>query len=283
MAWLSFFWAATLGSVVVRGESTCPAPSDVAGKLAPLVRSSSDSADVADIVRQGSVVTVSLASADGRPIGRQTLEGGRCDDLAEAAAVILATWENDEARRTGMSLAPPAAPAQPREPSTRRTWDVAVGVGGALQGGSLSPTLIASGSISPAGGMWGLRAGGGLEGSGTTDLPHGAVRWNRFVAGGGPKVAWGESIAGEAHVGAYVGWVRTEGEGFADNRQGTGFEVAFVASARISLGGRGLRPFVEGAVSYRPSPVAPYELPAGGDGKLPGFGVFVVAGALLGR
>jgi hypothetical protein len=268
--------------VIVRGGATCPAASAVLAKVGPLVPASNEAPDVADIVRDGAAVTVTLTRPDGRTIGTQTLRGNACDDLAEAVAVILASWENDEARRAGVSLAPLPAPTRPREPPARPAWNIAAAIGGALEGDSLSPAAMASASASPAASAWGLRAGGGIETSGTADLPHGVVRWMRFIAGGGPNLAWsGASIGGEAHVGAYASWIRTRGEGFADNRQGGGFELSLVGSARVSLAGRGIRPFVEAALAYRPSPLVAYELPLGSETKLPALGVFVVAGALL--
>src|SRR5262245_34072811 len=97
MSWPAILGGMLLEAVVVRGAGTCPSPSDVEAKLAPLVRNSGRPPDVAEVVRRGNVVSVTLARSDGRSIGRQTLDDAACSDLAEAAAVILATWENDEA------------------------------------------------------------------------------------------------------------------------------------------------------------------------------------------
>src|SRR5689334_17735123 len=156
-------WAATLGgilleAVLVRGAGTCPSPSDVEARLAPLVRSSARPPDVAQVFRRDAVVTVALARADGRSIGRQTLEGTSCSDLAEAAAVILATWENDDTPGSGLSwpLPPsserrsPASPPDPMPKSSReRSWDVALGAGASLAPRAFSLALMGSGSFAP--------------------------------------------------------------------------------------------------------------------------------------
>jgi hypothetical protein len=283
MPWPGFVWGVALDAVLVRGTSTCPSAIDVAAKLAPLVRVSSGAADVAEIVREGTTVSVSLARSDGRLIGRQTLEGTRCDDLADAAAVIVASWENDDARREGLSLADAPAPP-PAAISRGRIWDVALGVGAALAEGSFSPALTANGSVAPQGGPFGLRLGGALAGHGAVDLPHGRVSWTRFAVGGGPKVAWTHAgIVAEGHLGSYFGWVRSAGDGFADNRNDNGFELSFVGSARVAGAGSGLRPWVEAAVAYWPLPVVAYELPGGGEGRLPALSLVVTAGVLIGR
>jgi hypothetical protein len=279
----AFAWGIALDAVVVRGTSACPSPTDVEAKLAPLVISSNGPPDVAEIVRQDTTLTVSLTRPDGRAIGRQTLDGHRCDDLAEAAAVILASWEND-ARSEGLSLteAPPPAP-QPERPRAR-AWDVALGGGAGLAGGSISPEFEASGSVAFARRWLGLRAGGGVAGFGTVELPHGRVRWTRFVFGGGPKLVWSpSSLVVEGHLGGYGGWVRSAGEGFADSRNDGGFEFSLVGALRVAGAGSGLRPWLEASLAFWPSPVVAYELPSGDQGRLPALEFALAAGILLGR
>ncbi len=284
MPWPAYVWAAALEAVIVRGTSACPSPSDVAAKLAPLVRASNHPADVGDISRQGSTLWISLSRAYGRHVGTQTVEGTDCDDLAEAAAVILASWENDEARRDGLSLSPPAAPSEiPRSPR-RRTWDVALGVGGVLADQAFSPAVMANGSLAPGAGALGVRLGGGFAGWGTVELPHGQVHWNRFMIGGGPKLAWAtSSLVAEGHVGAYLGWVRSTGEAFSDNRSDGGLEFSFMGAARFSMVEGGVQPWIEGALAVWPSPVVAYELPTQAEARLPAWGVYVLAGVLFGR
>src|SRR4051794_7479683 len=128
MPWPGIFWGVALDAVVVRGASTCPSPPEVAAKLAPLVRASSVPPDVAEISRQGTTISVSLTRSDGHFIARQTWDGAACQDLADAAAVVLASWENDDSRREGL---PPAEASSTRpRPSIEgpdlhgRTWNV---------------------------------------------------------------------------------------------------------------------------------------------------------------
>ncbi len=284
MPWPAYLWGAALDAVIVRGTSSCPSPADVAVKLAPLVPASNRPADRADIVRDGSTVSISLARADGQRIAVQQIEGTICEDLAEAAAVILASWENDELRREGLSLSAPAPRAEAPRSSRRRTWDLALGAGGALANEAFSTAVLASGTVAPGAGAVGLRLGAGWVGWGTVELPHGQVHWNRFLMGGGPRVAWAnDTFVGEGHLGAYLGWVRSSGEAFADNRNDRGFELSFVGSARLSLGEGDVHPWIEGAVAVWPWPVVAYELPTQAEAGLPTLAIFVLAGALFGR
>jgi hypothetical protein len=284
MPWLALLWGVALDAVVVRGSSSCPSSAAVTARLAPLVRDGGGPPDVAEIVRQGTRLSISLARADGRPIGTQELEGTACDDLAEAAAVILASWENDESRREGLSLEPSSRAPRGDEPSRRRNWTAALGVGGTLASGSLAPAVVGNGSFAPGAGNLGLRIGGGFDGLGTVYLPAGRVRWTRFVFGGGPSAVWSnQTLAAEVHVGAYLGWVRSEGEGFGENRTDQGFDLAGVANLRIASSGVGFRPWAEAGVAWRPSPVVAYELPGGTEGRLPAVAVGLTAGVLFGR
>jgi hypothetical protein len=248
---------------------------------------------VAQVFRRDAVVTVALARADGRSIGRQTLEGTSCSDLAEAAAVILATWENDGTPGSGLSwpLPPstsserraPASPPDPMPSSRERSWDVALGAGASLAPRAFSLALMGSGSFAPGGGPFGLLVAGGLTGYGTIELPNGRVSWTRLALGGGPRVSWTTSgVVAAVHAGAYASWVRSEGEGFVTNRADDGFELALAGSVRLTLAGRGLRPWIEGGAWFFPSPVLAYELPTGEGAHLPKAGVLVLAGFLLG-
>ena len=117
------------------------------------------------VERHESGLYVELRSADSTVIGQRTLPAeGNCDELAQAAAVVLSAWLSDVHPDFAGALPPPAptpepepkpepepepppapkpkperkAPPPPPTPSTPRGWDLALGVGADLTGQKLA-------------------------------------------------------------------------------------------------------------------------------------------------
>src|SRR5204862_2746315 len=107
-----------MAAVTVEGTTTCPDPAAVSERLAALLPAAKDSAgDVALLAAEGDGVRIVLRHADGSAGGTRTLDGRHsCDELAEAAAVIIAAWQNDggvDDRRLAPTAAAPALPRTP--------------------------------------------------------------------------------------------------------------------------------------------------------------------------
>src|SRR5689334_16461182 len=87
MAWV---WGAL---VTVVGTTTCPTPEAVQEELTHLLAPAA-AMDRAELNMRKAGPTLELLGPSGEPLASRVLEQrGGCQDLAKAAAVILATWE----------------------------------------------------------------------------------------------------------------------------------------------------------------------------------------------
>ena len=82
--------------VVVDGEGTCPAPSDVEARLGALIPQVEEREPQHRAVLEHSAagLQVDLRRDDGERLAQRVLDGrGSCADLAAATAVVIAAWE----------------------------------------------------------------------------------------------------------------------------------------------------------------------------------------------
>ena len=94
------------GAVEVESPSACPSAHAVAERLAVLLPATKDVPDRARLSRTGDKLSLELRRADGTAIAWRRLDArASCEDLAEAAAVMIATWETD--LEAGRTLRPP--------------------------------------------------------------------------------------------------------------------------------------------------------------------------------
>jgi hypothetical protein len=206
-------------AVVVDGGISCPSPEAVKRELEELMPSGSEprEPDIAELSREGEDVHLDLRRGDGSFVATRNIAGGRgCDDLAAAAAVVIAAWEADlvsdvtppvslapppppirhRSRRFGsalLAMAPtgPSAQALPAvvnprpvpEHAGRTQADFSVGLGGALAGGSLATGLVIDAFARQVEGPLALRVGLELTTPHRNDLGAdlGAVEWRHYT------------------------------------------------------------------------------------------------------
>ncbi|MHB8873726.1 MAG: hypothetical protein ACYC8T_08575 [Myxococcaceae bacterium] len=177
-----------LSALAVEGGATCPSPAQVAERLRRLLPASADSGGYSARVEQdGAGVRIELLDGSGSPVGARVLEGSpRCEDLASASAVVIASWVAE------LGANPPAAEEPPKPPSPAPptapegpgpTFEIAVGAVGSYSGDFALGALVEA-SLTPAGGVWGAQVTLGALGAHDASLAsNGKATWQRFALG----------------------------------------------------------------------------------------------------
>jgi hypothetical protein len=123
-----------LRGITVAGSSTCPSAGEVTQQLAALgVTSRDGTSHQATLDASPDGLELRLADASGTILGRRLLaSAASCSELAQAAAVLIGTWE---AQLGSAELAAPPVPAVreptplPRRLKPKRLWASELGVG----------------------------------------------------------------------------------------------------------------------------------------------------------
>lgn len=183
-------------------------------------------------------------------------ESGRCEELAQAAAVVAVALledaqrlelegsapEADEAKGPGDTDSNDARPEPDQEAAVSsaaassvapRRVGMALGVHGVLSGGTL-PTVAGGGALRAGAtfGRWGLFATGEVQGRTATSVVGGRVQWLDWVAGA-QACGWSPEATHqlEGCGGVVAGQLRATGSGLTNARRGTAGRVALTASA----------------------------------------------------
>jgi hypothetical protein len=234
--------------VDVQGSATCPSPAEVAERIAPLLPAERGfpPGAVLRVDVGGSEIEVRL-EAEGAPVplaSRRLPRSGSCGELAEAAAVVAASWAGryDTPPPGALELAPwesqpPAAGLRERAPVRRGALDRwSLGLGGGLSGASV-------GGWTPQGGLEVTAAWRGthwfgrllLAGTGERSfaVDAGSAAWWRLLAIPSVGLTWGGSLFFEASAGPVVGWVFVRGQGFSPNARDVSLGVGVSPSVRL--------------------------------------------------
>jgi hypothetical protein len=224
----------------VDGAASCPTPSEVAAVLASI--GVADSADVATLLPVEGGVEVVLADERGeRKKSRRLLAEGSCAEMAQAAAVVIATWESElKAERLK-----PVALAVPRAPRTRAiAFDVA---GGATA--SFNPDVAFGGvlaaSLTPRRGRFGGRIA--FSGAQTRDeaLGTGHASYARYQLAFGPLYRLRPSrLLIDLHADVTVALLTIEGVGYQNSRRDLDVDPGLGAGARLGVRFGRVAPFV---------------------------------------
>lgn len=262
---LALLLAASAPVVVVEGDTACPTPAEVAARVATLLPAGggTEPADVARIEVEAGTMRVTLTRPDGATLGERAIDGTfPCADLAEAAAVVLATWESDVHPEYRAAPPPPPAPgapavavvAAPPPPAPRApaAYDLGAAVAGSLapSSGGAAPALgaLAVGSWTPSGRL-GLRGAVQWTAERELELGAGAVGWRRVTAALGPQLRFttaGTRWALDFHAEGLAAWLTASGSGFTRDRQGDSFDPGLGAGVRaLWFGRQGLVPWLE--------------------------------------
>jgi hypothetical protein len=298
---------------LVAGEN-CPATIDVEARVRTILHLTPE-----QVLSEGFIVErheaglyVELRSADSTLIGQRTLPAeGNCDELAQAAAVVLSAWLSDVhpdfAGALPAPAAPPAAesappPALPPPPPTPpapqpqavsanpqapppppRRWEVSFGLGGDVSGGASFAGMLGVTYAPP----W---QGFGLSATAIFSLPHeeqlgpGLVEWRRWPLGVGPGLRLGNRNLGwEFGVGPTLAWLHLTGANFDRPSSKDDVAVGGFLNARLSTRARLGGLFGLAAAQFYPGENVAHASQADVEwsAPLPGFAVNLLVGGWL--
>lgn len=225
---------------------TCPAGIDVEARVRGILHLAPEQQleESFGVERREAGLYVTLKAADASTIGERTLPlEGTCDELAQAAAVVLSAWLTDVHPDFAGAL-PPGAPAEaapepPPEPAPEPppepkpaapraqpaprpaprgragSLDAALGAGADLTSGAVAPAAFV------AVGYGAIRSGLGAHAFGFVTMPReralgpGRIAWRRWPLGAGPSFRVGSSSAAWDFAGGpVVAWLHLDGRDF---------------------------------------------------------------------
>jgi hypothetical protein len=282
-----FATALLLAALPVRVESAaCPSGVEIEASLTSMLSTASGVAghDVAKVERLDGKLRVELSDDKSVIIAERVLDGhGSCAELAQLAAIVIASWESDVHPEFVRPHAEPPAPPPPTF-APNGAYEVSLGAtlsqaGKPAAGGSLGTAWFPRGtgfglSLLVAGGM-----------SRTLDLGVGQARWRHWT--GNPEIAWRYWRAGlavDGHGGLALGWLETSGADFSENRSSTTFSLAVTAGIRSAWWfSRHIAAWIDLRGLYFTRGEVVYSTPAGGEAEVPRLEGIVSLGLALGR
>jgi len=253
----------------IQGAGSCPATSDVEGKLAPLLPPDfmESSADSAIIVEDADgTLSVSLARPDGRTVGQRRLpRAATCAEQAETVAVTLAVWEAQihpeiSLRLDGLTAAPSSAvaavPPSNREPELRApiearparvtTWAVGAGLVGSWQPGSVAPGGRIDAMLGAVDRPWRWRLSLAGLGTHTLSLGPGQANWWRVYLALGADYAFplGRRWALALGAAGVAGIATADGSGFSTDRTARAVDLGVEGMLRVEVRLGAVRPWL---------------------------------------
>lgn len=224
------------------------------------------------VERHESGLYVELRGSDAAVIGQRTVSaGGSCDELAQAAAVVLAAWLTDVHPDFAGALPPPPAdqppepkaeepppadekpassgaslqsaehppePAPPKPPKSYR-WDFALGVGADYSASSLALAGFVSAGLVPESGGLGLGLMAIPSAARERGLGPGNFEWRRWPLGLGP--IWrleSQSVVVDLSAGPALAWLHFSGSVFDKTFQPNGAAWGGFLSVRAATQGK---------------------------------------------
>ena len=245
------------------GDATCPAPTEVSQRLGELLPATAGwpagtappdgAAPAARVVvmRSATALRLVLLGPNANELATRELAlNGSCDDLAAAAAVVVAAWRADlnpdlppSVKLPAAEVSPPttlAVVAPPAAPAPPRSFSVGLGVIGSESGGAFAPGVALMGTLA-----LGATAPVALDASvsGTTSRStdvgsfSGAASWSRATLALGPSL----TLRGKTHMRVALhaqllaALLRVHGVGFADAGSDTTPELGVSGGARLEV------------------------------------------------
>jgi hypothetical protein len=243
---------ALLVAIEVRGTGDCPAPGEVARRLAPLLDADSGVApDVAVLDAEAGSLRVTLRDSGGRPIGERRLpRSGSCADQAETVAVTLAIWEAQVHPEIALHLdrlnSPPPPPAVSASAAPPRLVLLGAAAAGDWQPGSWAPAGRLELGLGRAAGRWRWHLALLGIGPHTLALGPGQARWWRAAGtiGADGAVARGEAWSLVLGGGPVVGAASISGQGYSVDRTSRSVDVGGELRARLERARGVFRPWL---------------------------------------
>ena len=274
---------------LVAGE-TCPAPVDVEERMRAILHLAVEQqlSESFLVERHEAGLYVELRGADSTLIGQRTLPAeGSCDELAQAAAVVLSAWLSDAHPDFAGALPPAPEPASEPEPAPAREpapepkpvveptptptpaappapvphaarsrrFRLGVGVGAELSGESFVPSVLGSLGFVPVAGGWGVSSFFGASSSRLLPLGPGPgqVAWRRWPLGIGPSFrAVTPSVGFELSAGPTLAWLHLDGSNFERNSTQDGVEWGGFLQLRAESTGSRWGVFAAASAQYYP-------------------------------
>jgi hypothetical protein len=283
--------ALLLAALPVRVESEgCPSGAEVEQALATMLPSIADALrpDLARVERRAGGLRIQLSQAQGTVIAERVLDrDGSCAELAELAAVVIASWESDVhpefVRPHGEPGPAPVAVTSAARPSPPTAYDVALGAslahaGSFAAGGVLALTWL------PRGTGPGVRLFAALDAERSLDLGVGRAQWRRGM--GGAELDWRlPRLPLDFHGGFVLGWLTATGAGFSqENLSSVSFSPAATWGARLAFWAtRSFAVWVDLSGLYWTRRQTLYADPSGREQELPRLQGALTLGLALGR
>ncbi|MEO7670533.1 MAG: hypothetical protein ABIW57_14410 [Polyangia bacterium] len=300
LAWPPLLALFLVPSLEVRGTTQCPSPEEVLAQLKPLLSDETalpptDWLELRDVSSTAAApapptaeLEVRLARAGAKqPLGvRRLRRTASCADMAEAVAVVAASWIGQYPTMPAMlpALPPPAAvqesttsaPGSPVVSSQSSAipraapgpWALGAGGGIVLTTGTTAAAHLQVELERVLRGSWSLRLTAAGAGARTVELGAGEVAWRRFLLFPAVSFAWRTpSVYVEGAGGLAAALVRSEGRGFPSNQTDTTFDWGLCPSVRVgSRLGRELVSVWAGVngLFWLRAPVASVDAPATG-------------------
>jgi hypothetical protein len=248
------------GGVEVVGDATCPTPADVAARLGGLVPATAAAVEAGDgrgaarviVARTEGTMRLALVGANANELATRELSTeGSCQDLAAAAAVVVAAWLADLnpdltpsvtlPASAPPSVPPPAIAVTPPPPPVANARPFAVGLGliASDVGGVVAPGAMLVGALGlDSRDLLALDASlsGTTSRSAAVGTLPGAASWTRATLALGPALRLGNAaISGDVHLQALAALLHVRGVGVPNAASDTTAQLGVGAGARIDF------------------------------------------------
>ena len=297
---------------LVEGES-CPAPVDVEARVRAILHLSAEQqlSEGFAVERREAGLYVALRSGDSTLIGERMLPtSGSCEELAQAAAVVLSAWLTDVHPDFAGALPsrpepsppapepnpPPAPEPEPARPPpkpappppvlpnlpvpAKHRLHFLLGVGGDLSNGALAPTLL-------TGASYGAEVSGlAVSARALITLPReqplgpGQISWRRWPLSLGPTMRLDTpTLALALSAGPALAWLHLGGDSFDHVTTQDGAAWAGFAEVLVSGKGRPVTPFGTFTAHFYPKETEAYVTRLARRWVLPPLSLTITVGA----
>jgi hypothetical protein len=229
----------------VIGTATCPSPADVSAAADAMGYHQASRKRRAEIVGGSGGVSIVLRESDGHVIGVRTLDASAsCQDLANAAALILFAWDQG-----ALPTAELPAPVLPQKATSTARVATDITPGPAKRGlhldlGCESFGSWASDGVALGGGIYGalisdssdLGAAFALttEASRNLSMQGGIVSWNRWAAWlGGQWRRKRGTFAADLEADLALGLISASGSGFSGSQSSLSVDPGLRAGGKL--------------------------------------------------
>jgi hypothetical protein len=244
-----WFASPTIESVA---PGTCPSAVSVQTELAALLPSRRDDDHAASgahtvrLTESDGNVRVTLMDGGGGVLAMRELPATRsCEELAVAAAVVVATWASQLDSVGPLSvgavgLAPPrpattAVASSPMASAPPPSFAVGLGLVTSVAGGTVAPGARLEGRLAPFAARLGLAVSLTAVAERTVSVGEhpGAADWARGTLAAGPEYRWGDRPRTlDLHLLALVAALRVSGVALPQTRSETTGQLGIAAGAR---------------------------------------------------